>query len=318
MDSQPPTHSAQGARCSLHAGQPFVAICPSCGTYMCQLCTEHGTWVICPACRVRATNENEFALSRESLKFGEIWRFARKIYAKNWVTLGLAIMLCMVGMGVVQSLSTALYLMGGLGLDVMDGGFSPLSLVVSGLLGLLHSCLLLVFVAGFLRLLLRAVREQPVRLSVLFSDLRTLPKLALQFLVLNAALVPLLALIAAPLVFLGSPFGAASSDLLALLIFVFVPLMLGLVTYLSLGVCFFPLEVVAHPGLGLLEPIQNAWAVARGKRLVMLACGAVCFGLLFAGSLFCFVGLLAAIPFAGVLLTTTYLALRNGAQGLKA
>src|SRR6478609_6653252 len=103
-EPQAPGATSSGARCALHYGRPFAAVCQRCGTYMCQTCTEGGKFNVCPSCRSR-TGLGSFPLRRDGFTWGELTGFAWGVYKRNWALLLVATIIVFAVAGLFQGLS---------------------------------------------------------------------------------------------------------------------------------------------------------------------------------------------------------------------
>ncbi len=292
----------------MHAGKPFVTLCSRCGTYMCQTCTEDGAFRTCASCRAQ-TSPEAFPFGRENHSFFALVVFAFQAYRANWAVLTVALVISVTLTVGAQVLALSLPFL----FEVGSSG----SLVLQALVFVPQSVLPLVFTVGALNLSVRAARGEHVVLSQLFCDFRTIGRVALLLLLLNALLLFVLPLLLGPLLYWGFLVGSFSLESLPIAALVSIPVVVAVLTYLGLGLCFATLELVAQPAVGPIAALRNAWAIARSRRLTLLAYLALCFGLSFIGAAFCFIGLFVSLPYTFVLMAAAYLALRNGASGLE-
>ncbi len=302
---QAPGNIAQGARCALHHGQPFTAVCQRCGMYMCQTCTEGGKFMVCASCRER-TGLGSFPLRRDAFTWGQLLGFAWDVYKRNWALLLVAVIVMMAVNGVFQGLSTVLQF------ALIDR--FELMLLLQGLLVLPQMVVSSLLTLGMMSIGVQVARGEPASLGLLFAGWPKIGAFMLQVLVIMAALIPLGILCMVPL--LLSLFGMASSDLG--FVIGALPVLLGIVAfaYVAFGFAFGGFELVAQPGVGAIDALRNAWNIARSQRLSLLLGGILGMGAIFVGLLACFVGVFVTYGFALVLFATVYLTLRNGAEGL--
>jgi hypothetical protein len=306
VEAQTPGQKAQGARCALHEGKPFTAVCRRCGTYMCEQCTEGGQFVVCPECRERA-GLSRFPLRRDGFRWLELPAFAFGIYRRHWLLLTAALLLVVVGMALVQGASFIVQLV------LADRLW--FALVLQTLLVVPQVLVQGVLTLGLLTLAVRVTRGEPADLSLLVTCYRKLGSFLLQGLLLNVALLPavVLALLPVGIVFFLLPDASSvATTTLALTI----PLVLIALAYVGLGVAFASLEIVAQPQVGAVDGIKNSWAIARDHRLGILGCGALGVFAILLTAMACGVGALFGFGYALVLYATVYLTLRNGAPGL--
>jgi hypothetical protein len=302
---QAPGSTAQGARCALHYGQPFTAVCQRCGTYMCQTCTEAGKFNVCPSCRSR-TGLGSFPLRRDGFTWGQLMGFAWDVYKRNWALLLVAVIITMVVNGVFQGLSMVAQFafMDRLDLMLMSQAILILpQMLVSSLLTL-----------GMMSIGVRIARGEPASLGLLFSAWPKIGPFLLQVLIIMAALLPIGALCMVPLLF--SIFGVASSDVSFAI--GALPVLLGVAAfvYVAFGFSFGGFELVAQPNIGAVDALRNSWHIARSQRLALVLGGIIGLGAIFLGLFACFVGVFLSYGYAIVLFATIYLTLRNGAEGL--
>jgi len=302
---QAPGNTAQGARCALHYGQPFTAVCQRCGTYMCQTCTEGGKFMVCPSCRSR-TGIGSFPLRRDAFTWGQLVGFAWDVYKRNWALLLVAVIVMMAVNGVFQGLSMVLQFAL---MDQLD-----LMLLLQGLLVLPQMLVSSLLTLGMMSIAVRIARGEPASLGLLFASWSKIGAFLLQVLVIVAALIPLGLLCTAPL--LLSLFGLASSDMG--FVVGAIPVVLGIVAfvYVAFGFAFGGFELVAQPQVGGIDALRNSWNIARSQRLAIFLGSIIGMGAMFLGVFACFVGMFLTYGFAFVLFATVYLTLRNGAEGL--
>jgi hypothetical protein len=319
-EGRAPQRIADG--CTLHAGEPFTAICRQCGTYMCRRCGEDGQFDRCPDCRQQgaralgpapanapaptaAPAPSDFPFRRDGIEWGRFLRYCFEVYTKNFGLLTLAMIACFGAPIALEFAFGALTLVS----DDPAFGFGIMAVLGIGLLVLMS-----LLVLGVLNISLHVARGQPAELSLLW---RSVPRLAAFLLVsaaMGAALLGIEALLA--MVF-GLGFASLDSADWTL-----GTLMVGLVlgiaglaasAYVSLGLVFACVEIVAEPEISAFGALKNAWSIARGERLTLGFGLFLISMLLFAGLLMCGIGVIFTLGFASVLFASLYLALRNGA-----
>lgn len=307
-EAQAPGSNPGGARCALHYGQPFTAVCQRCGTYMCQSCTEGGQFTVCPSCRSR-TGLGSFPLRRDAFTWGEVTRFAWDVYKRNWAFLLVAVVIVMAATVLFQGLSLVLQF------TMMDQ--LPLMLGLQALLVIPQSLLSTLLALGMLNITVKLARGEPVSLGMLFNAWPRLGAFLLQALIIMAVMIPIFALFTVPFVLAIFNSGTAS-DISTGLMLLTVPVGFFAFLYVFFGLAFGGFELVAQSNVGAVDALRNSWNIARGQRLALVLAGIIAMGVLFLGLFACFVGMFFAYGFAFVLFATVYLTLRNGADGLVA
>lgn len=308
QEPQAPGSISGGARCALHYGQPFTAVCQRCGTYMCQTCTESGKFSVCPSCRSR-TGLGSFPLRRAGFTWGQLTGFAWDVYKRNWAVLLVAVILVFALNALMQGLSAVVQF------ALMDR--IGLMLALQGLLIIPQMLLSSLVTLGLMSMAIGLARGEPVSLGMLFSQWPKMGAFLLQAAILTAIMIPVFALVALPFVLsILSPAGSSEIGLGAALLS--LPLGFAAFVYLGFGVVFAGFELVSQAGVGAVDGIRNSWSIARGQRLAILLGGIIATGAIFLGVFACFIGVLFAYGYAIVLFATVYLTLRNGADGLVA
>jgi hypothetical protein len=302
VDPQAPSPSPLAAHCQLHAGQPFTGVCPRCGTYMCNACTEGGRYPSCPACRER-TGVGSFPFTRDNYTLSGLFSHAVNVYKQNWGVLAGAMILIFVALLVIGGF------VAGMAFLLKD---SPVVVAVIQIVMYIPQLAIQgVGTLGILHLGIKAANGQKVELEDVFSTWRRLGTWIAQSFLTGALFLPVAAVGA------GIVAGAAA------LTNTNVPLMVGLglvvfvaVMYLYMGLSFASCEIVAQPSLGAVAGMKNSWAIASGKRLDLILLGVVSLMLYVAGVIACVIGALFAIGLVTCLFATFYLTLRNGTKDL--
>jgi hypothetical protein len=318
-EGRAPQRIADG--CTLHAGEPFTAICRQCGTYMCRRCAEDGQFDRCPDCRQQGAGAlgpapanapaptaapGDFPFRRDGIEWGRFLRYCFEVYTKNFGLLTLTTVVCVGSLFAVFILSWGLFL--ALGGGASGDGLWWLVVPV------LHSLTVGVLAFGVLKLSVEIVQNRPARLSLLWSSL---PRLG-SFLLISVAVAAIILLVQSLVLWLAmSGFQAVTVSELTLgtLVIAAALALVALVTtaYVSLGLVFAWIELVAHPELSVLTALKNGWRIAGGERLT------IGFGLflitllILAGFMMCTIGVIFTLGFASVLFASLYVALRNGA-----
>ena len=158
---------------------------------------------------------------------------------------------------------------------ILEAGSTPM-LVLQLVFTFVSAFLAFFLQVGMLRMLLAAVREQPVPLSLLFSG--------------TDRLLPM--------------FGAMLLSGLAIGVGTVLLVVPGIIAYLGLWLAKF---YVVDRQQGAIESLQSSWRDTNGNRLDLFVFSCVYFALVLAGFCLCFVGILVALPVAEVALTVIYL-----------
>jgi hypothetical protein len=312
-EGQAPQRITDG--CTLHSGEPFTAICRQCGTYMCKRCSEDGRFNSCARCRAEATEPvvqreragsgTAFPFRRDGVEWGAFLRFCFERYTKNFGLLTLAVIAWFGAMFALNMIGSLLFML------------MP-SFEMSGLVWLLLSLVQgVVFAAltlGMLEISLRVAQGRPAELSLLWSSFPRLGAFMLVAVAMGAAVFGV-ELVFFALFSLGL-FSLDTSDwtLGTLLLGVLLTIVgVAVSVYVSLGLVFASLEIVAQPEVTVLNALKNAWRMAQGERLT-LGFGLFLISLLMlAGMIMCGVGMIFSSGLALVIFAALYLALRNGA-----
>jgi hypothetical protein len=312
-EGQAPQRITDG--CTLHAGEPFTAICRQCGTYMCKRCNEDGRFDKCARCRAEATEpvvqrvaksaSASFPFRRDGVEWGAFLRFCFARYTQNF---GLVTLTTIAWLGSMFALN----MIGALFTLVLPS--FELSKLLWPALSLVQVVLFALLTLGVLKISLRVVLGQPAELSLLWSSV---PRLGAFFLVSAATVVALFGveLVLVAIFGLGL-FSLDSSDwTLGTLIMGALLAAAGIAVsaYVSLGLVLASLEIVAQPDVSVLDALKNAWRIARGERMT-LGFGLFLIGLLnLAGMIMCGVGMIFTLGLGTLIFAALYLALRNGA-----
>ncbi len=281
---------------------------------MCRRCSEDGQFDACSDCRNASRRElapapaatpGSFPFRRDGVEWGRFLRYCFGVYTKNFGLLTLTMITCF---GAVL----ALELIGTLLIAAVSN--SAAEGILWTVVPLVHLVAVVMMMVGVLQIALRVSRNEPASLALLWSGL---PRLGAFLLVIAATAVAMFGLQVLMFLVFGVGFASldASSWTLGTLL---VAILLGIVvlaasTYVSLGLTFACLEVVAQPGIPVWKALKNAWSIARGERLTLGFGLFLIWLLLCGGLLMCGVGAIFTLGYALVLFASLYLALRNGA-----
>lgn len=263
-----------------------------------------------------------FDVDRQNVTLTALLSHASEAWSKDLGAWVLAVFLSFVGTGVVF----AAQLIWGLirGFQAGDGDGSAALEAVNTLMEvffqLLQTAVSGVFTMGFAAMGVRALHGKKANIGALFSQINKVWKIIVQSFVIVLALV----LIVAPIVVVillafvgpvtldtpmdeitdkaGRPFAIALGVLLPLYV------------YALLGIVFAQWELAYNDDSGPISSLVYSWRIARGRRLRTLGVSLVAVLILLGSFMLCGIGLLFGAPFATLLFTALYLALRNGAD----
>lgn len=268
---------------------------------MCSVCNDAGRFALCPACREREGAGN-FPFRRDGVIWGRLLSFTFDIYKQNFglVTKVVATGLC--GLALLHGLSLLSSVFSD---NVALMGLSWITVVI------LQMLFQAVYTLGAIGISLRLVRGEPAQYGMLLDGMKRIGALIVQSLVTNTALMLTMIVAIAPCgAFL---FGIAPTPVSIGLCALSALLGGAVFIYLALGFTFSTMELMLDPTIDPIKAIKNAWAIARGARLAIAFGWFIAAALMIAGGAMCFIGLFFTLGYAGLLLTTLYLALRNGA-----
>ncbi len=261
-----------------------------------------------------------FDVDRDNVTLTALLSYASEAWSRDLGAWVLAVFLSFVATGVIFA---AQMIWGFVqGFQGEDGGAAVQA--VNGLMAfffqVLQTAVSGVFTMGFAAMGVRALDGKKANLGALFSQIGKVWKVIVQ----SFLIVVALALIVAPIVVvIGLAFiGPVTLDtpmdeiidkagrpfLIALGVF------LPLYVYAILGIVFAQWELAYNDDSGPVSSLVYSWRIARGRRLRTLGVSLVAVLILLGSSMICGIGLLFGAPFATLLFTALYLALRNGAD----
>lgn len=194
-------------------------------------------------------------------------------------------------------------------LDGIDFGIQILQILVRGVLFM-----------GYWAMALQAMNGKPAAVGALFSQIRKVWKYLLQSVVILIPVILFGAIVGA--IVYGTFVGPIDSDMpleeairrVGPATAVSIAVALPFCVYYALGVFFALTELVFNDRAGAIEAIVYSWRIVRGRRWLTLGVIVIA-GLISAGSvMLCGVGVLFGAPFAVLIATALYLALRHGAD----
>ncbi len=303
--SQPPSALAAGGVCALHGQVPAVAVCPRCGSFMCEGCGG-GTVALCPSCRERV-GWAPLPFDRESWEPTAALSFAIERFKEQWkrlVPLG-ALMLFV---GVFLSFVTQL-----LGL-VLAGSLSEGTLFALTF----ASSLFINFASYLLQMMLQLVAMEVVQGkrsswgALLVYVLRRFIPLGIALTLVALAGMAAFGLVAGVVIgvafLIGSDYWAVT---LGVGLVLGVPTVL-LFAYVGLRMAFINYEMLYDPSCGPIEAIRRSWRLTKGQWWRVFFAGLLTGLTIMAGYTLCLVGIVGAMPLAVLNMTVVYFALRRG------
>lgn len=263
-----------------------------------------------------------FDIHRDNVTLTGLLAHASEAWSRDLASWVLAMILYLIGMGVVFGAQVAWGLVSGFqelsgdgssavaALDtVMDVFFQLLQTVVSG-----------VFTLGFVAMAVRALNGKKANIGALFSQLSKVWKIVVQsiIVILGIALIILPIVVIILLMFVGpvtldTPMNEITDKAgrpFAIAGLIFLPIYV----YVLLGIVFAQSELAFNDDSGPISALVYSWRIARGRRLRIFGVGMVAALIMLGSAMLCGIGLLFGLPFATLLFVALYLALRNGAD----
>ena len=235
----------------------------------------------------------------------------------------LATVICvLIGFGLSLLLQAFVHLFGAL----LGGGEEPTGAVKALLGGIDFGIQILeilvqgALIMGYWAMALQAMNGKPAAVGALFSQIHKVWKYLLQWVVILIPVILFGAIVGA--IVYGAFVGPIDFDMpleeavrrVGPAVAVSIAVALPFCVYYALGVFFASTELVFNDRAGAIEAIAYSWRIVRGRRWLTLGVILIA-GLILAGSvLLCGVGVLFGAPFAVLMATALYLALRHGAE----
>ncbi|MFA9412844.1 MAG: hypothetical protein ACERK0_16385 [Deltaproteobacteria bacterium] len=267
--------------------------------------------------------EPSFALTRESATLTYLLSKASSAWSRDLGTWVLAMLLYwLLGFGIPFALNVVWGVFSAFqgGNGEASAAFTAVNGIVQVAMYLVQLVLSAVFTLGIWAMAIRGLREEPMSVGVLFSQLSKIWKYILQSLavLLGAALILLPLVIIILLVFVGpidlnTPMSEIIDDAGKPFLIAFTAL-LPVYVYVATGIAFMQAELAFNDDAGPVDAVLYSWRIARGKRWKIIGVGLLA-GLIAAGSaMLCGIGLLFGAPLSALLFGALYLALREGAD----
>ena len=267
--------------------------------------------------------EPSFALTRESATLTDLLSKASSAWSRDLGTWVLAMLLYgLLGFGIPVALNVVWGVFSAFqgGNGEASAAFTAVNGIVQVAMYLVQLVLSAVFTLGIWAMAIRGLREEPMSVGVLFSQLSKIWKYILQSLavLLGAALILLPLVIIILLVFVGpidlnTPMSEIIDDAGKPFLIAFTAL-LPVYVYVATGIAFMQAELAFNDDAGPVDAVLYSWRIARGKRWKIIGVGLLA-GLIAAGSaMLCGIGLLFGAPLSALLFGALYLALREGAD----
>lgn len=289
---------AQGAVCAIHTQTPATTTCARCGNYACQECTEWGQYDVCPSCRERL-GIGSFPFDRNNWSVGGLLSYSWDVFTRDWLML---VLLSVIFFGVSGGISFVMTLVG----TVFQGdagaavGFTIFNQILQTVVNMALSL-------GTIGVIIDTLLGGGVDLARFLGAMKNLGKALVQyFVVLLGIWLPIGLLVAVPFLAMDDPQDAVIVVAIVVLVLA-VPL-----TYVGLGLVFMQYELVHDEACGPIEAIRRSWELVRGYRLWTFLIGLLGLLIFLAGMILCCVGMVATYPIFMLLMTSFYLALRNG------
>jgi len=296
-----------GAVCALHPDQLAMRTCTRCGSFMCSTCAEGGTQTLCPTCQQRLGVGHAFPLNRENWSFSALWDYCFEIFKREWLMLGVTMLIFFGISGAAQFLLNLLPLVG----KVLHS--EVLSVILSISAAILVQAVQGVLGLGIMKMVFDLLQGQSLDIGRLFSQLHKV------WVVFGATLL-IAVMIFVPMGLVGLILGVAKvaggmewRSLLPLGIGLGVLLLVPLI-YFTLPFFLLQADIAYNDDASPLQALRNCYAYARGERLSIFGVGLVGLLVVLVGFMACCVGILPAMGMYYLLIGGLYLALRNGAD----
>ena len=312
---------AAGANCAIHPMVGATGTCERCGNFMCEVCSQRGKHILCPACRAR-TGDMAFPLRRDSWNFGALWDYCYEAFKRDWLMLSVAVLVWL-AVGTVANFTTniASVVLESSDAWVLGGILLFVSLIV-------QTAVQGVMALGMLRVVFDVLAGGGVDIARLFSQFSKVGRylvtvlLAAVMLVLPLVLLfcvlSLVGLVAVGVsvgdIFAGQSFGSGREMAL-----VGVFAVAGLLTFIPALYFGIPLylmqaELTFNDDVSPMQALRNCYTLARDERLSIFGVSLFVGLLIILGMLACCVGVFPALGLGQLLLGGLYLALRNGSE----
>ncbi|WP_338871887.1 hypothetical protein [Myxococcus stipitatus] len=315
----------RGATCPLHPENLAQRTCTRCGTFMCDICGEHGTQSQCPSCREREGQGRAFPLDRNNWSIGGLFEVSWEAFKREWVMLTVCALLflvaVMIGGGISELLGFIGEKMGGAAHIVFILVGTVLSWVVQGFA-----------IMGMMRVCLDVIQGERADVGRLFSQFNKVGAYVVTNLLAVAIFTPvvlvcLAVLVAAFTVVAGVNLAdvGSMSDFKQLLEMTQSAAVLGAVglcvlligitsVWLGMPLALVSVALADTENPKAMETIRKCFGYVQGQRVAMLVVGLLASIILFVSFMLCCLPVVPAMGFFYLLFAGIYLSLSRGEQ----
>jgi hypothetical protein len=295
--------------------------CERCGNFMCEVCSQRGRHILCPACRAR-TGDLAFPLRRDTWNFGALWDYCFEAFKRDWLMLSVAVIVWL-AVGTVANITTniASAVLQNSDAWVLGGILLLISLLV-------QTAVQGVMAMGMVRVAFDVLEGGGVDIARLFSQFSKVGRYLVTVLLAAVMLVLPLVLLFCVLSFVGlvavgvsvgdvvggQSFGAGRGLALVGVFGVAGVLTLIPAFYFGLPLYLMQAELTFNDDVSPTQALRNCYTLARGERLSILGVSMFVGLVVLGGMLACCVGVLPALGLGQLMLGGLYLALRNGSE----
>jgi hypothetical protein len=296
---------------------------------MCAECSVGGEKGQCPSCRA-LTGETPFPYKRDNFGFDRLWSHALERWQREWVMLSVAVLVMFgatLAVGIITNIIQVVLSAVTSGSEERFGGAGLAAVVIAQLIGLVLRVVVDgVFQLGLVRIVIDVLNGGRVELGRLVSQFAKMPRYVAQlFIVGMAVVIPLVAVYGVAFLIGAKSAGISVTDLDSFKdaadageLFSFaVPfslatlLVMPLLIYFTIPLAFMNAELV-YGDASPVEVIRRCYVIAEGLRFPIFGYGLMAGLVSLVGVLACCIGILPAIGLARLLMTSLYLAARNG------
>ncbi|MGB5811410.1 MAG: hypothetical protein WBG86_12810 [Polyangiales bacterium] len=263
-----------------------------------------------------------FPLNRANATLGDIISTAAEAWRRDVGTWALAtILVFLIGFGVPFVLGLVIGVLKSLleageanraavaTMSGLEAGVQVLQTIVNGVLGM-----------GFWAMAIRGLQGEPAPIAALFGQIRKAFKYVLQILAIWIPLAVFFGGIA--IIIMLVSVGGIDFDMpleeaiyqVAPSLWWFAIIGTPIYLYVFLGIIFAQQELTYNDSAGPIEAILISWRIVRGRRWLILGTAIVSGLIALSSMLLCGVGFLFGGPLASLIITSLYLALRDGAD----
>lgn len=302
MTPNPPGGGTASPTCAVHPDRTAQSICARCGNFMCAVCSDDGRYESCPSCRALTGELPGFTWTRDNFTLDGLMGFSWENFKREWVMLSLAVLVFWaILMGI--SFATNLLQLGGAAIHPVVGGV--MQLVASVLQSIVQAAL----TGGLVAVLYGVMKGQSADIGRMFGQFSSFGAYAVSTLLQFALILVPAVVIAAIAIGLQRGVG---EEAMFIAIGIFALVLIVPAIWVLLPFTLVPMEIALGGETSGMQAVKNAFVIAQGKRLWMLAFGLIAGLIGVGGLLLCCIGFLPAMALAQLLSTSLYLALRNG------